>query len=85
MRKCFECGSTHLRNACPELLRTQRSSAGVKRVCVDNTVDSSRQFVLSPESVDSSVPVCFVDSTCDAKGVRESGSGSWRSFACDWL
>ena len=64
MRKCFECGSTHLRNACPELLRTQRSSAGVKRVCVENTVNSSR-FVLSPESVDSCVPVCFVDSTCD--------------------
>lgn len=75
VRKCFECGSTqHLRNACPELVRTQRSSAGVKRVCVENTVNSSRQFVLSPESVDSCVPVCFVDSTCDAKGVRETPS-----------
>ena len=47
------------------MVRTQRSSAGVKRVCVENTVNSSRQFVLSPESVDSCVPVCFVDSTCD--------------------
>ena len=61
VRKCFECGSTqHLRNACPELVRTQRSSGGVKGVCVDNTVGSSRQFVLSPESVDSSVPVSCI-------------------------
>jgi len=47
----------------------------VKRVCVENTANLSHQFVLSPESADSSVPVCLVDSTCwDDKSVRETPS-----------